>query len=438
MEKKKKLFILDTNVLLADPFSVYNFKGDDVIIPIAVIEEIDAMKSRNDIIGFNARQTSRLLDNLREKGRLDEGVPLKTGGSLRIAIDRNGHHIPEGLAQDKMDNRILSVAFSAKDLFMDRYDRVILVSRDMNLRIKANAFGFDSSDYIEDKIEYKSSYTGLKEFEVSAGIINQFFAEGYIEIKDQALLPNQCVQLKAGSQSALGVYKEKIGKLVYQDVYPWGIRPRNREQRFAMELLLNDDIKIVTVVGKAGTGKTLLAVAAGLHKVTDENVYRRLLIARPVIPMGRDIGFLPGNKEEKLRPWMQPIYDNLEFILYGDDNVNSKKADLSVDFLEEKEFIQIEPLTYIRGRSIPKQYMIVDEAQNLTKHEIKTIITRAGKGTKIILTGDPEQIDNPYLDENSNGLTYVADKFKNEPIAGHITLVKGERSPLAEIGARIL
>ncbi|AZR72064.1 phosphate starvation-inducible protein PhoH [Anoxybacter fermentans] len=442
MEFKKKLFILDTNVLLTDPHAIFAFQENDVIIPIAVIEEIDAMKSRNDSIGFNARYTSRLLDKLREQGRLDEGVFLETGGILRIDIDRNNHHIPEGLAQDKMDNRILSVAFSAKDNLKDRYKKIILVSRDINMRIKANAFGLDAADYIKDKIEYESSYVGMLELKVSPEVINSFYAKGYVKLEGHNLHANECVHFRSGNQSALGIYKKEkdlIEKLVFQEVTPWGIRARNREQRFALELLLDDNIKIVTIVGRAGTGKTLLALAAGLYKVIDEEVYRKLLVARPVIPMGRDIGYLPGDKDEKLRPWMQPIYDNLEFLLYGEESGKKKEeAHLSVEFLEQKEFIQIEPLTYIRGRSIPHQYIIIDEAQNLTRHEIKTIITRAGKGTKIVLTGDPEQIDNPYLDENSNGLTYVADRFKDIEIAGHITLIKGERSPLAEIGARIL
>lgn len=439
--RKKRLFILDTNVLLVDPHAIYAFLDNDLIIPIPVIEEIDAMKSRNDSVGFNARLTSRLLDNLRQQGRLDEGVLLETGGILKIEIDKNGYYIPEGLAEDRMDNRILKVAFIEKDNNQSKYSKITLVSRDINMRIKANAFGLEAEDYIKDKIEYKDFYTGIVELEVSAELINRFYQEGYLQLADHSFYPNECVHLFSGPQSALGLYRadtQRIEDLTFQRTSPWGVKPRNREQRFALELLLNDNIQLVTIVGKAGTGKTLLALATGLSKVVDQEIYRRLLVARPVIPLGRDIGFLPGDINEKLRPWMQPIYDNLELLIHGENPEAKNKSAINVQYLEQKEFIQIEPLTYIRGRSIPAQFLIVDEAQNLTRHEVKTIITRAGSGTKVILTGDPEQIDNPYLDENTNGLTYIANKFKDVPLAGHIRLLKGERSPLAEIGSQIL
>lgn len=439
---EKKLFILDTNVLLTDPHAIFAFDDNDVVIPIAVIEEIDAMKSREGSIGFNARMTSRLLDTLRLEGRLDQGVELENGGCLSIDVDRNGKVIPEGLAQDKMDNRILSVAISAQKHLQKRYKNIVVVSRDINMRIKANAFGLEADDYNKDKVEYKSAYTGFIELNVSADLIETFYRDGGVTLEDQTLYPNQGVHLLSGNQSALGMYNPNTGRvegLNFLNSAPWGIRPRNREQRFAMELLLNDQIQVVTIVGKAGTGKTLLALAAGLSKVTDEEVYRRLLVARPIIPMGKDIGYLPGGQDEKLRPWMQPIYDNLELLIYGADGSKKEKdSSVSVEFLENKQYIQVEPLTYIRGRSIPDQFIIIDEAQNLSKHEVKTIITRAGKGTKVVLTGDPEQIDNPYLDENSNGLTYVADRFKDVELAGHINLLQGERSPLAEIGSELL
>lgn len=437
----KRLFILDTNVLLVDPHAIYAFEDNDVIIPIPVIEEIDAMKSRNDSVGFNARLTSRLLDGLRQQGRLDEGVLLETGGILKIEIDKNGYYIPEGLAEDRMDNRILKVAFIEKDNNQSKYAKITLVSRDINMRIKANAFGLEAEDYIKDRIEYKNFYTGIVELEVTAEIIDNFYQEGFIKIAGHDFYPNECVHLSSGTQSALGIYRadtERIEDLIFQRSNPWGVKARNREQRFALELLLNDNIQLVTIVGKAGTGKTLLALATGLHKVVDQEIYRRLLVARPVVPLGRDIGFLPGDINEKLRPWMQPIYDNLELLIHGDNPDVKNKTAINIQYLEQKEFIQIEPLTYIRGRSIPAQFLIVDEAQNLTRHEVKTIITRAGSGTKVILTGDPEQIDNPYLDENTNGLTYIANKFKDVALAGHIRLQKGERSPLAEIGSQIL
>jgi PhoH-like ATPase len=439
----KKIFVLDTNVLLMNPRAIFSFEENDVVLPLPVVEEIDDQKTKNTSIGYNARLTSRLLDSLRKEGKLNEGVKLEGGGILKIAIDGKDLILPKGLSSTKMDNRILSTAFHLQNDNPDK--EVILVSNDINLRLIADAFNLQAEEHKSERLSDKDIYSGFKEIFVPSIIIDEFYQNKELVLEKLENLENNDIKLSAQEmiqlssidekgKTALAKFNgEKILPLIFNKKKPWGISALNREQEFALELLLDDSIKLVTLVGKAGTGKTLLAIAAGLSKVTDEEVYNRLLITRPVIPMGNDIGFLPGTKEEKLLPWMQPIFDNLDFMLH-----QGKGSSVSFEYLVEKDLIQIEALTYIRGRSIPNQFIIIDEAQNLTKHEIKTIITRSGKGTKIVLTGDPDQIDSPYLDIHTNGLTYLAHKFHKESIAGHITLIKGERSDLARIASNLL
>ncbi|ACL69847.1 PhoH family protein [Halothermothrix orenii] len=436
-----KIFVLDTNVLLMDPMAIYSFDEHEIVIPLPVVEEIDNLKNKNNSIGYNARETSRILNDLRSKGRLNEGVELPDGGLLRLVIDFNDMVLPKGLSFTKMDNRILSTAINIKKEEPGR--EVILVSNDINLRLIADAFGLKAEEHKSSRLKDEDIYTGIKEIDVPSKVIDLFFSNEGIPPEDInneniELYPQEMVQFNAidvENKHALGRYDgNRVVPFKFLRKQAWGIKPRNREQSMAFELLLNDDIKLVTLAGKAGTGKTLLALACGLAKVTDEGRYNRLLVARPVVPMGNDIGFLPGSKEEKLQPWMQPIFDNLEYILGQPDN----SSDYSFEYLVDKDLIQVEALTYIRGRSIPGQFIIIDEAQNLSSHEIKTIITRVGKGSKIVLTGDPYQIDNPYLDLHNNGLTHLAHKFHQEKIGGHVTLVKGERSELAEIASKIL
>ncbi|MSM38894.1 MAG: AAA family ATPase [Geobacter sp.] len=437
-----KTFILDTNVLLYDPQALSKFQENDIIIPITVIEEIDRFKKDMNETGRNARHISRLLDQLRKVGSLSAGVRLETGGLLRVEIyeEKVMKRLPPELREDRGDNRILAVAVDFQE--KDKRGPVILVTKDTNLRIKADALGLKAEDYESDKVDIEELYPGFSEIEVEPVVIDRLHGQGFSDT-DLEMLPNEYVTLKDQvnpSHSAICRYDSaqrrlipirKIGK---DGV--WSIQPRNREQFFALDALLDDTIKLVTLVGKAGTGKTLLAIAAGLHKVAEENVYNRLLVSRPVFPMGRDLGFLPGDIEEKLTPWMQPIFDNVELLLSGHEA--EKRHSKGYKELMAMGILDIEPLTYIRGRSIPNQYMIVDEAQNLTPHEIKTIITRAGEGTKIVLTGDPYQIDNPYVDASSNGLTYVVERFKEQTISGHIIMNKGERSALAELAANLL
>ncbi|QDE68270.1 PhoH family protein [Myxococcus xanthus] len=438
----RKNFILDTNVLLHDPRSIYGFKDNNVIIPIYVIEEIDQFKRDLSELGRNARLVARYLDSFRAEGSLKEGVPLPHGGLLRVSFTERA--LPPSMADSNlMDNRILGVAL---DLMKAEPDtQAVFITKDTNLRIRADALGLIAQDYDTERVEITELYTGFAERLVPKDLVDQMYRQGAeVELPDaESLFANQVVLLKDEtnpSHTAMGRFNGSKGRLVplVRQIKDgtWGVRPRNMEQAFCLDLLLNDDIKLVTIVGKAGTGKTLLAIAAGLQKVTEEGLYQKLLVSRPIFPLGRDIGYLPGSVEEKLNPWMQPIFDNVEFLM----NLSraDKKAGRGYHELLDLGLMEIEPLTYIRGRSLPNQFIIVDEAQNLTPHEVKTIITRVGDNTKIILTGDPFQIDNPYVDATNNGLVHVVNRFKSEKIAAHITMSKGERSALAELAANLL
>ena len=442
----KKSYVLDTNVLLHDPDALSAFDDNNVNIPITVIEEIDRFKKNSDEIGRNARQVSRYLDEKRLQGDLREGIVNGNGGSVRVLFGNGlASKLPPELATNKEDNRILAVCL----MLLEKEDLpVIFVTKDMNLRIKANALGIKAEDFERGKVRLDELHSGAAEVHVPEEAINTFYKDGGVEVEAD-LFDNQFICLLNEvnlNHSALGRFRRSSGKvepLRLPKGQVWGIQPRNREQRYSLDALLDDDLQLVTLLGKAGTGKTLLAIAAGLQKCLEQQVFKRLLVSRPIFPMGRDIGFLPGDVQEKLRPWMQPIFDNIDFLFTGFEGSGAKDGRDPQNSNGAQELIDmgrlaIEPLTYIRGRSIPFQYIIVDEAQNLTPHEIKTIITRAGEGTKIVLTGDPYQIDHPYIDSTSNGLSYCVERFKDHAIAAHITLNKGERSGLAELAANIL
>lgn len=442
----KKIFVLDTNVLLQDPNAVFAFEDNEVVIPATVLEEIDAKKRLADEIGRNARYVSRLLDGFRAKGRLQEGIPLESGGSIKVELNhRSFLKLQDVFGEMTSDNRILAVAlnYHMEEQNKEEPKPVVLVSKDTLVRIKADVLGLVAQDYLSDRVvPFSDMYPGCVTLMVHPSVIDEFYSYRFLSVKSLNvgfdLHPHEFVILKdemGTSKSALLKVNSEGKKLepLYLSNEPiWGIGARNAQQRMALELLLNDDIPLVTLTGKAGTGKTLLALAAGLMKVEDEHKYKKLLIARPVVPMGKDIGYLPGEKEEKLRPWMQPIYDNLEFLF------DTKKPGDIEKILAGLGSIQVEALTYIRGRSIPGQFIIIDEAQNLSRHEVKTIVSRVGEGSKIVLMGDPEQIDHPYLDASSNGLTYVVERFKAESVSGHITLERGERSKLAQLAADLL
>ncbi|AIQ75961.1 MULTISPECIES: PhoH family protein [Paenibacillus] len=441
-----KIFVLDTNVLLHDPNSIFSFKEHEVVIPAVVLEEIDSKKRNADEIGRNARTVSRLLDGLRELGHLHSGVELEHGGKLKVELNhRSFVKVQEMFGEVSNDNRILAVALNYLNEENEKPDPrpVVLVSKDVLVRIKADVLGITPEDYLSDRTgDLNELYTGYQSLQVHPALIDEYYSHRSLTVKQLALsyplYPHEFVILKdeigTGKSALLKVNSDatRLEPLYLGNDSVWGISARNAQQRMALELLLNDEIPLVTITGKAGTGKTLLALAAGLFKVEDEHKYKKLLIARPVVPMGKDIGYLPGEKDEKLRPWMQPIYDNLEFLF------DTKKAGDIDKILMGLGSIQVEALTYIRGRSIPSQFIIIDEAQNLSRHEVKTIVSRAGEGSKVILMGDPEQIDHPYLDAASNGLSYIVEKFKQQGISGHITLEKGERSRLAQLAADLL
>ena len=419
------------------------FDDNDIVIPISVIEELDTFKKDLSETGRNAREVSRLLDKLREQGTLSSGTKLfpekEDSGSLFVYLGHNMEILPD-LLRDNTDNHILAIGLTLQKQFGEGR-QVIVVTKDSNLRIKADAFGIAAEDYEADKIDFDEHYTGTVKVKVKSELINEFYTKREIKLDDFDKAPNQFVVLEDENDKSQFVYgrydnqDDIVRMLDPQSEGIWGIYPRNVEQTFALEALLDDNIKLVTLSGQAGTGKTLMAIAAGLAKTTDEDEYAKLLVARPIFPLGKDLGFLPGDLDEKLNPWMQPIFDNLELLLSGGINNRQKRFSKSYQELINQGMLQIEPLTYIRGRSLPNLYFVVDEAQNLTPHEIKTILTRAGEGTKIVLTGDPYQIDNPYIDSENNGLTYVIEHFKDESIAAHVTLSRGERSELASLAA---
>jgi PhoH-like ATPase len=432
----RKTFVLDTNVFLHDPEAILKFENSDIVMPLVVLEELDKLKRFTDELGKNARHVIRFIDGL--GGDLFKGVSIEKGGTFSIFIetkgqDRQGFPLPI----DSNKHRILFAAYRLKQ---EGREVVVMISKDFVLRIKAESIGIEAQDYGSLKESYENLYQGYRKLEVQKSQIDELMTRGHLQIDRETFYPNEFCRLTSGEQSTvMGKYngrKQRIELLPPQEEQIWGIRPLNDEQQCAMELLLNDEIKLVTLIGQAGTGKTLMALTAGLRKVFDEGVYSRILVSRPIMPLGKDIGFLPGTKEEKIYHWMQPIYDNLEFVcesISGQENTHETKQ-----WIMESEKIEMEAVTFIRGRSLAHTYIIIDEAQNLTPHEVKTIVSRAGKGTKVILTGDPTQIDNPYLDKDSNALTYVVGKFKSHGIYGQILFNKTERSELAALAAEIL
>jgi PhoH-like ATPase len=434
-----KNYILDTNVLLHDPNSIQAFKGNNVLIPIEVIEEIDRFKRESSELGQNARTVSRTLDAFRAKGHLNKGVKLDAGGMLRIIFHENNGQSSSPFGNNTVDSRIVGLALAIHKA--EPKVPAILVTKDINLRIKADTLGLAAEDYETDRVLLTELYTGMIEITISAEKMSRFRVEGELDLNGHGTyFPNEyCTLMEETNTKRTALTKvdpsgKKVVPILDCREGVWGIKPRNREQHFAFDALLDDRIKLVTLMGKAGTGKTLMAMAAGLKRTVLDREFRRLVVARPTVSMGRELGFLPGSLEEKLNPWMQPIHDALE--LLSDLNMGSDHR-RSTDLMRSGTIV-VEALSYIRGRSIAHQFMVIDEAQNLTPLEVKTIITRVGQGTKIIFTGDPYQIDNPYVDSSSNGFNYIISKFRDQPIAAHIELQKGERSELAELAANIL
>jgi len=433
----RKHYILDTNILLHDPNSVLQFADNVVIVPIEVIIEIDRFKHEISSRGQNAREVSRLLDRLRQSQSLAKGVSLPNGGTLRVHCgDEDGAAAKNVYA----DAAILRIAREIREA--EPQARVIIVTKDINLRIRADALGLLAEDYTTDRVGLADLYTGRIELTEAPEMLDRLSADGSVPLPPGvSIYPNEYVLLRGTNGSSGSVLSrvdrrcERLVRLIEPGRPICGIRPKNKEQYFALDALLCDEIKLVTIMGKAGTGKTLLAMAAGLYQVLARKSYRSLLVTRPMTPVGKAMGALPGGIEDKLAPWMKPISDTLETLIDSAGSIGGKK---DARELWAEGLVDVQPLTYIRGRSIPKQFLIVDEAQNLTPLEVKTIITRVGHGTKVVLTGDAYQIDNPYVDAASNGFNYLVNRFRAEPIAAHVELTKGERSQLAELAANLL
>ncbi len=418
----KKIFVLDTNVLIHDPEAFLQFEDNDVVLPITVIEELDKLKRGNGEIPYSARQTLRLIDSFRQTGRLSAGVELPSGGRLRVVIEESRH-----LEKPTNDNRIISTAFSLA-IGKDNTQPVILVSKDTSVRIKADSLGLVTEDYLKDKTTVFQKYGNILE--------NDTDINGIKSVK----------YLKSGDK-IFRAYGEDKMELIRRQRSVMSIAPKNVEQECAMDALLATNVDVVALTGRAGTGKTLLAVAAGLHFCTkskgsadSSRKYEQVMVARPIVPLGNDLGFLPGDIREKLNPWMQPIYDNLDVIVgTTDEPMDDKDTHYrSSEYLVESGIVHIEPLTYIRGRSLPRRYLIIDEAQNLRPLDVKTIITRCGEGTKVIFTGDLEQIDSPFLDAASNGLAYLINRFIQEENFCYLNMKQSARSALAEQAAALL
>lgn len=435
----RKTFVIDTNVLLHDPNALTAFGDNDVVVPLAVLEEFDSMKRFRDELSKNARAVLRYFDSLKDvgKGDLHKGVLLPSGARIRIQLEVKTNYSPHfSLSLNSTSYRILMAAY----FLFEKGEKVVFVSKDLAMRVKAEAMGLEAEDYENQKFSYDALYKGYRRVTVPKRDIDLFYKDGRVGVAlpDVTFLPNEyCLMTSVEHSSAVGKYdvaSKQVVSLLQLPGSIWGITPLNVEQRCALDLLLRDDVKLITLIGPAGTGKTLLALAAGLRKVFDEGIYSRILVSRPIVPLGKDIGYLPGLKEEKLIHWMQPIYDNLEYLCES----TGTEPNETLRWVTEGKKLEMEAVTYIRGRTLPKMYMIIDEAQNLTPHEVKTIISRAGKDTKVVLTGDPTQIDNPYLDKDSNGLTYVVGRFKDQSLYGHIFMEKTERSELAALAAEVM
>ncbi|MFP4376797.1 MAG: PhoH family protein [Spirochaetales bacterium] len=433
MSNPIKSFVIDTNVFIHKPDCVLSFRDNEVVIPLWVLEELDKLKTYSDERGRNARHAIRFLDELGKKGSLSEGVKMENGSVLRVVLAPHAE-LPGDLLSDKADNKIILTAYDlAKQGKM-----VFFVSKDINARVKATALGIRAVDYEKQKVNTDKLYSGFTELDATADTVATLKNEKTLPWLEP-LPPNHFLVLhdRVHDEAIVGRYMAESEELWYVDhrmPSTAGVRPLNDQQRMALDVLLDESVNLVTLLGKAGTGKTLLAISAGLKMTLEDKKYSRVLVSRPVIPMGKDIGFLPGQKHEKLSHWMQPLFDNLEYVMSVYKRPNIKSAEQ----LMNNKVIELEALSYIRGRSLPGQFIIIDEAQNLSPHEVKTIVSRAGENSKVVLTGDPFQIDSPYLDANSNGLSYLVEAFKGQRIFGHVSLLKSERSRLAELAAELL
>ena len=434
----KKTYVLDTNVYLTDANSIGSFGNNDILIPLKILDEIDKHKKRQDSVGIQARSTIRKLDTFRTKGNLVKGVRIEKGKGIVKVKGYNPLCLPDDLDLEDSDNQIIATALSEMEENKNR--KVVVVSRDINMRVKCDALGILTEDYQVEQVVANSSdlYSGIKQILVDDQVIENFYEDNPVFLEElgfTGFYPNQFIMLISSAnvkKSALAKYSNKLSPLKkIPNIAAWDTKPRNKEQQFAINLLMDPEVPVVSLIGKAGSGKTLLALACGLEQTLGSKPrYKKIVVTKPVEPVGKDIGFLPGTLEEKMLPWLAPIQDNLQFLM-GDDRT-------TLDMYQDQGQIEIEAMTFIRGRSISNAFIVIDEVQNMTQHEIKTVLTRVGEGTKIVLTGDIEQIDNMYIDATNNGLSYVVERLKEEDITGHITLSKGERSKVATIAAQKL
>ncbi len=465
---EKKMYVLDTNVLLHDPEAIFSFEGSLIAIPIFVLEELDTFKSESTQRGFNAREVIRHLDVLRGRGSLSTGVSLDNGGTLKVLFIAPNQVCGAPLPQDIVDNRILYTAYCEKALGFD----VRFISKDINARVKSDVIGIPAFDYIKDIVPHEQIYKGWVTVQVPANQLKKEVPDDLIALaKEYPFSLNEYVLAESKNNPFNYLVFRYIGggkfKLVRGPQLKWPLEPRNPQQLMALDLLFDDAIQLVTLVGPAGTGKTFLALLAGLHKLLIEHEYEKLLVTRPVIPLGPDIGYLPGDIQEKLHSWMQPIYDNMDFITHSvnvaghmavykeqngerpqgrkhrhhkkkENGEQKEKGIPALDELIKEGKLSLEAITYMRGRSIPYQFILIDEVQNLTPHEVKTLISRVGEGSKIVLAGDPYQIDSPYLDFSSNGLVVASSRFKGQPLFGTVFLETSERSELSKLAAQLL
>jgi PhoH-like ATPase len=430
-----QIFILDTNILLQDPKAYLRFGKSTIVVPMPVLEEIDNKKKSVGEVGNNARLLARDLSEKQLKTKLIDGVELENGAILKIGFLNKGH-APSLFPPDSTRHKVLAIA----EQMNKEHGGVVLVSKDFLLRVKAHKLGLKTQDYDLAKGVLEKISRPIRRIQISKNELDHFYKDGFLQINETFYANEYCLLTCEENEPTLCRYhakKERMESLLPLPKDIWGIQPLNMQQRIAFDLLLRDDIKLIALLGPAGTGKTLLALAVALRKIFDEGVYRKILVSRPIVPLGKDIGYLPGTKEEKLYHWMQPIYDNLEY-LCGSTSKQKNMDDETLKWLQESKKIEMEAVTYIRGRSLPQMFIIIDEAQNLTLHEVKTIISRAGAGTKVILTGDPFQIDHPYLDKDSNGLTYTINQFLDQSIFGYTYLERTERSELAKVAAQIM
>lgn len=438
--KNKKTYILDTNILIHDCRAIFQFQENDILIPMAVLEELDNLKSGSSSVSRSARQAVRNLDDLRKAGPLSEGCPLPGGGSLRVILDNPSIRFSQGANKDYADNVIIQTIVDYIEREAESGEEVILVSKDLAMRCKAAALNIAVEDYENSMVKDASIFDGVKIISVMGNIVQDLFDDIEVVDEDGELGVNEYAVFRSNGSKASALarkYPDGVIRRVREHSDIYNLSPKNKEQVFALDALMDPSISLVALTGQSGVGKTLCALAAGLqHVLGAGQLYSKVMVARPTVSMGRELGFLPGSESEKLQPWMGPIYDSYSFL--SRNSHPNMRGDKGWEYLESVDHVEVMALSFIRGRSLPGVFFIADEAQNMSAAEVKALVTRAGQGAKLVLVGDPEQVDDPFLDQYSNGLSRLIEAFEGSPLFAHIHLTKGERSPLAEEAARRL